>query len=90
MAINSGSPSMNPNDPVPKDICLLKDLPIWIALSDADERVPMEPNRQVVMALEECGSTVVSLTVYSDLSHVEAISTAYEGPELYEWMLAVE
>lgn len=90
MAINSGTPSLNPNDPVPKDICLLKDLPIWIALSDADQHVlPMEPNRQVVMALEECGSTVINLTVYSDLSHAEAISTAYEGPELYEWMLAL-
>jgi predicted peptidase len=90
MAINSGTPSLNPNDPVPEDICLLKDLPIWIAYSDADQHVrPMEPNRQVIMALEACGSTVVSLTVYSDLSHAEAISTAYEGSELYEWMLAL-
>lgn len=62
MAINSGTPSLNRNDPLPEDICLLKDLPIWIALSEADQHVqPMEPNRQVVMALEECGSTVVSL-----------------------------
>jgi predicted peptidase len=89
MALNSGTPSLNPNDPVSEDICLLKDLPIWVAGSEADERVEIEPNRQVVLALEECGSTVASLIVYPDLDHLDAISTAYEGPELYEWLLTL-
>jgi len=85
----AGAPTFNPNDPVPVDICLLTDLPIWIANSGDDERVPIEPIRAAVMALEECGSTVTQFTVYTGLSHAESFSIPSAGPELYDWMLAL-
>lgn len=72
---------------VPEDICRLVDLPIWVAHSEADEEAPIDSDAAIVAELEECGSTVVRFTVYEDLGHVESISTAYAGPDLYEWML---
>lgn len=83
----AGGHSFNPNDPVSENICLLKDLPVWVAHSEADREVSIESNRAVVMALEECGSTVTHFTAYTDLNHADSISMAYAGPELYDWML---
>ena len=51
--------------------------------------LPIESNRAAVMALEQCGSTVTDFTAYTDLSHTDSMSTAYAGPELYDWMLAL-
>lgn len=85
----AGGPSMNPNDPVPENICVLKDLPVWVAHSEADREASIESNRAMVMALEECGSTVASFTAYTDFSHMDSIRKAYAGPELYDWMLAL-
>jgi predicted peptidase len=73
--------------PVPEDICRLVDLPIWVARSEADEEAPIDSDAAIVAELEECGSTVVRFTVYEDLGHVESLSSAYAGPDLYEWML---
>jgi predicted peptidase len=85
----AGGPSMNPNDPVPENICVLKNLPVWAAHSEGDREAPIESNRAMVTALEECGSTVASFTVYTDFSHMDSIKKAYTGPELYDWMLAL-
>lgn len=85
----AGSLSINPNDPVPENICLIKDLPVWVAHSEADREVSIESNRVAVMALEECGSTVTHFTAYTDLNHADSISMAYAGSELYDWMLAL-
>jgi predicted peptidase len=85
----AGGPSMNPNDPVPENICLLKELPVWVAHSEVDRDAAIESNRAMVMALEGCGSTVASFTVYTDFSHMDSIRKAYTGPELYDWMLAL-
>jgi pimeloyl-ACP methyl ester carboxylesterase len=89
IALIAGTLSLNPNDPVPENICLLKDLPVWVAHSEADREVPIESNRAAVMALEECGSTVTHFTAYADLNHADSISMAYAGPELYDWMFAL-
>lgn len=89
IATIAGSPSMNPGNPVLEEICLLKDLPIWVTHSEADELVPIEPLRAAVTALEDCGSTVTHFTAYTDLSHVETFHKAYAGPELYDWMLSL-
>jgi predicted peptidase len=83
----AGGGSMSGEVVVPEDICRLVDLPIWVAHSEADEEVPIESDAATVAELEECGSTVVRFTVYEDLGHWESISTAYAGPDLYEWML---
>jgi predicted peptidase len=70
-----------------EDICRLEDLPIWVAHSQTDEVVPIESDVAIVADLQECGSAVVRFTMYEDLGHTESISTAYAGPDLYEWML---
>jgi hypothetical protein len=41
------------------------------------------------MVLEDCGNTKVTFTVYTGLSHAETFITAFAGPELYDWMLAL-
>ena len=84
----AGGPSFNRNDPIPENICLLKDLPIWVAHGEIDREAPIETVRAVVAALEDCESTVVRFTIYTDMNHMAAISSAYAGPELYEWMLS--
>jgi predicted peptidase len=83
----AGGGSMSGGVVVPEDICRLVDLPIWIAHSEADEEVPMDSDAATVAELEECGSTVVRFTAYEDLGHIESLSAAYAGPDLYAWML---
>lgn len=73
----------------PEEACRLRDLPIWVGHSEVDERVPIEPTREAVMVLEDCGNTKVTFSVYTDLSHGETFATAFGGPELYDWMLAL-
>ena len=72
---------------VPEDICLLSDLPIWMAHGEADSEIQIDWFVALIEALEECGSTVVRFADYPSLGHFESISTAYAGPDLYEWML---
>ena len=74
-------------DPVPENICLLKDLPIWIIHSDADISMPIENSYAALEALENCGSSSILITTYTDLSHADSIYTAFADPALYEWML---
>ena len=73
--------------PVPENICLLKDLPIWIIHSDADFVMPINQSYAVLEALEKCGSSSIHMTTYTDLDHVDSIYAAYGDPALYEWML---
>jgi predicted peptidase len=84
-----GSFSLNPNDPIPENICDLKDLPVWVAFSESDPLETLERSRDAIAALEDCGSTVARLTVYSDLDHMDSVRKVYAGPELYDWMLAL-
>ncbi|UCD97447.1 MAG: hypothetical protein JSV42_10745 [Chloroflexota bacterium] len=83
----AGGLSMNPGDPVLDTICELEDLPVWVAHSEGDQHVPIGVSREVVAALEACGNSLVRFTIYPDLNHMDSISRAYAGPELYDWML---
>ena len=74
-------------DPVPKNICLLIDLPIWIIHSEADFIMPIKDSYAALEALENCGSSSILMTSYTDLDHGDSIYTAYANPALYEWML---
>lgn len=74
-------------DPVPENICLLKDLPIWIIHSEADISMPIKNSYAALEALENCGSNSILITTYTDLSHTDSIYTAFADPVLYEWML---
>lgn len=87
VAIVAGSPTFHSNDPTPENICLLKDLPMWISYSNEDLENLIETTNAALAALKECGNHQIHLTAYSDISHSESIRTTYEGPELYQWML---
>jgi predicted peptidase len=82
----AGVPSTSTANPSPEKFCELKDLPIWVAHSEADIAVPIEMNMEAVAALEECGSTSIRFTTYTDLNHLGTITTVYAGPEIYDWM----
>lgn len=74
-------------DPVPENICLLKNHPIWIFHSEADFTMRIDNSYATLEALENCGSSSILITTYTDLNHVDSIKTAYADPALYEWML---
>lgn len=74
-------------DPVPENICLLKDLPIWMFHSEADFTMRIKYSYSALEALENCGSNSTRMTTYIDLNHVESTYSAYANPDLYEWML---
>ena len=74
-------------DTVPENICLLKDLPIWIFHSEADFTMRINNSYAALEALENCGSTSILLSTYTDLNHNDSINTTYADPALYEWML---
>lgn len=87
VAIVAGSPSFHTNDPVPENICHLKDLPMWISYSNEDLEDLIKTTNTWLDNLKACGSTQIKLTTYTDLSHFESIRTTYSSPELYQWML---
>lgn len=72
-------------DPVPEDVCKLKDLPIWVFHGEADKVIPPEMNIEVVDALESCGANV-NITLYPDTGH-DAWTPTYTNPAFYEWLL---
>ncbi len=86
LAANAGSPTGSPTGPPPEDICALQNLPVWVAHSEADSLF-IASHAATVEALNECGSSVVTFTIYQELSHAESFIKAYAGPELYQWML---
>ena len=73
---------------MPENICALKDLPIWISYGEKEPAFAVENTNATIKALKTCGSSQIHLEIYAELSHSEAISTAYTGPELYQWFLA--
>lgn len=89
LALIAGSPSSPLFEFDPEEACKLRDIPIWVGHSEADERAPIESTREAVMALEDCGNTKVTFSVYTEVNHVETLATAFGGPELYDWMLAL-
>lgn len=80
----AGGPGGNP---VPENICLLKDLPIWIFHSEVDFAMRIDSSYAALEALEKCGNNAILMTSYSDLDHVSSIVSTYANPVLYEWML---
>jgi len=89
LAMIAGPPSSPMYEFDPQEACKLRDLPIWVGHSEADERVSIEATRDAVMVLEDCGNTKITFTVYTGLSHAESFITAFAGPDLYDWMLSL-
>jgi predicted peptidase len=71
---------------VPKNICDLKDVPVWAFHGENDLTVPLEAEQGLVDALRTCGGDV-QFTVYPGAGH-DVDAKAYKTPELFEWMLA--
>ena len=89
IALIAGPPTSPLFELDPDDTCKIKDLPIWIGHSEADKLAPIESTRAAVRALEDCGSKNVTFMMYTDLNHGESFATAFAGPDLYDWMLAL-
>ena len=74
------------SEEVPEDICVLKDLPIWVFHGGEDEAVPSWQSQIMVDALRQCPANVRN-THYADANHADAWKRAYADPELYTWLL---
>jgi len=83
----SGLPSGSLNTQAPDGICRLADVPVWVAHSETDEIVPFDKSVEIVEALEVCGNVAVEFVVYERGGHFQSAERAYEGPDLYDWML---
>jgi dienelactone hydrolase len=75
------------SDAIPKRICDLKDMPIWVFHGALDRNVFPKQSQLLVDALRACGSNV-QFTLYPDADHSGAWTRAYADPALYEWLLA--
>ncbi len=72
-------------DTVPRNICDIKAVPIWVFHGEQDEIVLPKKAQLLVNALKQCG-VEVRFTLYPDTKHRESFERAYDDPELYEWM----
>jgi dienelactone hydrolase len=73
------------NDSVPRSICNLKTMPIWVFHGALDTIVLPKKSELMVNALLACGSAV-QFTLYPDADHRESWANAYADPKLYEWL----
>ena len=74
-------------DSVPRNICAIKDVPIWVFHGVQDDIVLPKKAELLVNALKKCG-VIVRFTLYPDADHRESFARAYDDPELYTWLLA--
>jgi predicted esterase len=70
---------------VPKNICDLKDVPVWAFHGRKDVMVPAEAEQRLVDALVACGGDA-KLTINPNYGHDIEIPT-YGEPGLYDWLL---
>jgi predicted peptidase len=71
---------------IPENICVLKDLPVWVFHGAQDTNVVPSQSEDMVEALEACGGNV-RFTLYPDADHPASWTRAYADPELYRWLL---
>jgi predicted peptidase len=72
-------------DIVPRNICDIKDVPIWVFHGAQDDIVLPKKAQLMVNALKKCG-VEVRFTLYPDADHRESFKRAYDDPELYAWL----
>jgi predicted peptidase len=72
-------------DIVPRNICDIKHVPIWVFHSAQDDIVLPKKAQLLVNALKQCGMEV-RFTLYPDADHRESFKRAYDDPELYAWL----
>jgi len=69
----------------PQQLCVLRDVPIWVFHGALDTVIPLVESAKLVQAIQACGGQV-RFTVYPEAGH-DSWSQAYATPELYSWML---
>jgi predicted peptidase len=72
-------------DIVPRNLCDIKGVPIWVFHSEQDDIVLPQKAQLMVNALKKCG-VEVRFTLYPDANHRESFKRAYDDPELYVWL----
>lgn len=75
------------NDSIPRNICAIKDVPIWAFHGEQDDIVLPKKSQLMVDALRQCGSAV-QFTLYPGADHRASWALAYADPALFEWLLA--
>ena len=66
-------------------VCVLRGVPIWAFHGAKDPVVPIEAQRLLVEALQECDSKV-RFTVYPEAEH-DSWTATYDNADLYAWLL---
>lgn len=69
----------------PSDLCVLKDMPIWVIHGEQDDTIPASGADILVTALRECGGNP-KYTVLPETAHVET-NEIYARTDLYAWLL---
>lgn len=70
---------------LPKNICALKDVPVWAFHGQRDEIIPIEAEKQLVDALNACGGNA-TFSISPDME-IDVKIKVYGTSELYEWLL---
>ena len=70
----------------PRQLCKLKDKPIWVFGAKRDRNVPLRESERVVNALRACGGQP-RFTVFENADHDLGWELAYTATELFEWLL---
>lgn len=69
-----------------RQLCELKDKPIWIFGAKRDRNVPLKESERVVAALKACGANP-KFTVFENATHDQGSELAYTTTEIFEWLL---
>lgn len=70
----------------PRQLCALRDKPIWVFGAKRDRNVPLRESERVVSALRACGGAP-RFTIFENADHDLGWELAYTTTELFEWLL---
>lgn len=73
---------------VPRQICLLRQMPIWAFHGLRDTIIYPYQSEVLVRALRRCGSKTVRFTRYAGVDHFGSWPRAYSDPALWRWLFA--
>jgi predicted peptidase len=74
------------SDAIPKNLCDLKNVPVWVFHGARDANVLPAQSEEMVKALKACGGDV-RFTLYPDADHSASWTRAYADPDVYKWLL---
>lgn len=73
------------DDQLPRNLCDLKDLPMWVFHGKLDQVVDYRRSQVMVDGLRACGAEV-RFTLVEEAGH-DVWTEAYDDPELWKWLL---